>query len=718
MRSLIDRLNFHVFASLPVVLQAEVNECGLACITMIANYHRDSTDLKFLRYRFPQSTRGTTLAELIHIATSLKLGTRPLKLDLVDLKKLHLPCILHWEFNHFVVLKSVSTKSAVIHDPALGARTIRWDEFSRCFTGVALELWPTAEFKRQPSVSNLALHNAIGHINGLLPSCMQVLLLAFALELVGLVAPFFLQWVIDKAIVSADQDLLKILAISFTLLLLIQQALTAMRSWVLLYLGTTLGIQWRSNVFSHLVQLPMRYFEGRHLGDIISRFSSIDVIQRTLTTSFVEAIIDGTMAGLTLILMLAYSGKLSAIAVVAMLIYALVRCVWYRPLRAANEEEISHAARQQSHLLETLRGIKAIKLFGRHEERRSNWLSYLVEQTNAGLRTAKLQLFYRLANGILFGIENILIIWLGALAVITAEFSVGALTAFIAYKGHFDLRVAALIDKLLDIKMLRIQTERLEDIVLSIPEPTVPSENDGTEAPPDISIRSLRFKYATHEPYVLDGISLEIPSGTSVAIVGPSGSGKTTLINILLGIHLLTEGEIFLDDVPLQRLGLHQLRRMVGTVLQDDCLFGGSVADNISFFDPQADITWIMHCAQLAAIDEEISAMPMGYNTLVGDMGTVMSGGQKQRILLARALYKRPKILILDEATSHLDIERECRVNEAIRQLNITRVIIAHRPETIASANRVVTLANGKIVSDCPLSAGRFVCHSIGSKSG
>jgi ATP-binding cassette subfamily B protein RaxB len=384
-----------------------------------------------------------------------------------------------------------------------------------------------------------------------------------------------------------------------------------------------------------------------------------------------------------------------------MLLYGAGRWAWYRPLRQATEEQIVHAARQQSHFLETIRGVKAIKLFQRQDERRSNWLTLVVDQINAELRTQKLQMFYKLLNGLLFGIENILIIWLGASLVLDGNFSVGVLMAFSAYKAQFDSRVSSLIDKFFELKMLQLQGERLADIVLTEPEPTGAKVLVGLDMlTPRITVRGLRYRYAPQEPNVLDGVDFELRAGESVAIVGPSGCGKTTLMNVLLGVLPATEGEILLGGIPLDQLGVDMLRQMVGTVLQDDVLFAGSIGDNISFFDPNADHAWIVKCAEMAAVAADIAAMPMGYNTLVGDMGTVLSGGQKQRVLLARALYKRPRILFLDEATSHLDIEKEEQVNRAVKALQMTRVIIAHRPQTIASADRVIVLMGGKIVQD------------------
>ena len=699
--SFLDDLRFGFAPALPMVLQTEATECGLACLVMVASYHGYRSDLATLRRRFSISQKGATLSQMLRIAGELELATRPLKLDLDDLPQLKLPCILHWNFNHFVVLKEVGRNSVTIHDPALGARKLSMAQFSAAFTGVALELWPDTRFEPQEQKQTIRLRALLGRVSGLGRSCAQVLALALALEVFALISPFFMQWVIDNVIVSADRDLLATLAIGFGLLMLVQQALSAVRAWVILYLGTTLNVQWRANVFSHLLRLPVQYFEKRYLGDVVSRFGAIDEIQRTLTNSFLEAVLDGLMTIVTLVLMFVYSPRLAAVALATMVLYALARWLWYRPLRNATEEQIIHAAKQQSHFLETVRGVKAIKLFQREDERRASWLSLLVDQINAELRTQKLQLFYRSLNGVLFGVENILIIWLGTKLVLDGNFSVGALMAFVAYKTTFDSRVASLIDKLFELKMLQLQGERLADIVLSEPESRKLPQllPDGALAP-TIETRALRYRYGEQEPFVVDGLDLTIGAGESVAIVGPSGCGKTTLLNVLLGILHPSEGDVLVGGMSIRHLGVDGLRRMIGTVLQDDVLFAGSLADNISFFDPQSDQHWIEACARMAAIESDIRAMPMGYNTLVGDMGTVLSGGQRQRVLLARALYKRPKILFLDEATSHLDIANESAVNAAIAALCITRVIVAHRPETIASADRVIVLAGGRVVHD------------------
>ncbi len=698
-------LDFAGTRRLPVYLQTEAAECGLASLGMIACFHGHRIDLAGLRQRFTVSLKGATLAYLMQVAGRLHLAPRPLRLDLEELPRLATPCVLHWDLNHFVVLRSANAREAVIHDPAFGIRRLPLAEVSRHFTGIALELTPTTAFRARDERRRVRLRDLTGPVKGLGRSLAQVLVLALALQAFALLAPFYMQWVVDGAVVAADRDLLAILGLGFLLLAGVQVAVSAVRSWVVLYLGTTLNLQWLANVFSHLLRLPVAWFEKRHLGDVVSRFGAVGTIQRTLTSSFVEALIDGAMAAATLAMMLAYSPLLSAVAVAAVVAYALLRAAFYSPLKRATEEHIVHAARQQSHFLETVRGVQSIKLFGRQEERRARWLNLVVDATNRDVAVQKLSLGFRSANGIAFGAERVAVIWIGALQVLDAAFSIGMLFAFLAYKEQFSARVAGLIDKAIELKMLQLQAERLADIVLT------EAERDPESAPPaiaeaSIEVREVSFRYSDTEPFVLQGCSFRIEPGESVAIVGPSGGGKTTLAKIMLGLLAPTDGKVLVGGVDLQKLGVESYRRLVGTVMQEDPLFAGSIADNVSFFDPSPSQEAIERCTRLAAVHEDIVAMPMGYHTLIGDMGAALSGGQRQRLLLARALYKQPRILFLDEATSALDVQRERQVNEAIRALSLTRILIAHRPETIASAGRVIVLQGGRVAQDLRRAVG------------
>jgi ATP-binding cassette subfamily B protein RaxB len=426
----------------------------------------------------------------------------------------------------------------------------------------------------------------------------------------------------------------------------------------------------------------------------------VQQIQRTLTTGFVEALLDGLMVTLALALMAVYSLPLTAIAVAAMAIYTLMRALGVRPLRDAGEALLVHEARQASHFLESLRGIAAIKRFNAGADRQSRFASLVVDAVNADTAARRLQLGFATAHRLLFGLERVAVIGLGAALVLDQRLSLGMLFAFLAYKEQFSQRGSALVDRVVDLRLLRLQGERLADITLEAPEDDAGAGGDALPAaPPAIELEGLSFRYADGEPEVLRELSLRVEAGESVAIVGPSGCGKSTLLKLLLGLYEPTEGRILVGGQPLARLGRAAWRDRVGAVLQDEPLFAGSIADNIAFFDPEPDLDRVHEAARLAAVAADIEAMPMGYHTLVGDLGSALSGGQKQRVLLARALYRRPQVLLLDEATSSLDLERERAVNHAVQALALTRIVVAHRPETIAAADRVVRLHEGRVAA-------------------
>ncbi|WP_372380825.1 peptidase domain-containing ABC transporter [Xanthomonas sp. NCPPB 1754] len=677
------------------ILQSEAAECGLVALAITAVSHGLHISLPEMRRRFPLSLKGAKLNHLIRIAQQLGFATRPLRLDMEHLSKLKLPCILHWDLNHYVVLAKVGKSKATIFDPALGERTLLLDEVSKHFTGVALELTPAAEFKPKKAMGSVSVRQLTGPIRGLWGAFAQILLLSCALQVFVILAPFYMQWVVDQVLVSGDRDLLAVVGLGFGLALLLQIGIGLLRGWSVVYLASTLGLQWMGNVFAHLLKLPLVFFEKRHLGDVTSRLSSVQTIQKTLTTSFVESIIDGLMTMVTLGLMLVYSWKLALVTLLAVSLYLTIRAIAYHPMRNCTEQQLVAAARQQTHLLESLRGIQSLKVAGEESQRRSTYANLLNGTVNQDVRLARMGLGFSTASQLVFGIERVAVIWIGARMTLDNLFSVGMLVAYLAYKDQFATRVSALIDKWIEFRMLRLHGERLADIVLEAPE-----DDDGVaeSAPPMdtcIVVEGLSFRYAEGEPFVIHNCSFTIEPGESVAIIGASGCGKTTLMKLLLGLLRPCEGTIRVGGHDIHKLGPRSIRALVGAVMQDDQLFAGSIADNISFFDTDFDLERIMAAARLAAVHEEITAMPMGYHSLIGDMGSSLSGGQKQRVILARALYRQPRLLFLDEATSHLDVMRERLVNEAVKELKLTKVIVAHRPETIASADRVLLFENG-----------------------
>ena len=707
-------LKFSGTKRLPVILQTEAAECGLASIAMVAAYYGYKTDLTSLRQEHEISLKGANLEELMQIADKLKLSTRALRLDLEHLSQLKTPCILHWDMNHFVVLKKVTKKSIEIHDPGLGERKYTMEEFSKHFTGVALELSPTEEFKSEDSRVNLKLSDFWSKVTGLKSTLGKVFVLSLLLQAFAIASPYYMQLVVDEVILSYDQNLLAILAIGFGLLMAIEMVTGAVRSVLLLHFGNLMSIQLGANLFHHLVRLPLQYFEKRHIGDVVSRFGSLQQVKELLTKGVIEAVIDGVMAIATLIMIFLYSPKLSVIVLIAIAIYAVFRIAMYRPLRQMSEEVIVNQAKEQSNFMETVRGIQTIKLFGREVQRQSVWHNKYADSLNSGIRVGHLNIGYEAFNKVIFGLENVLVIYFAAMLVMEGDLTVGMLFAFMAYKLQFVDKISSLIEKIIEFKMLSLHFNRLADISLTEKEQNIQGRMSGKKISGNIELKNISYRYSKKEAPIFNKLNLSIKAGESVAIIGPSGCGKTTLAKLMLGLFEPDEGRVEVDGIDIRQFGLGQYRTQIAAVMQDDQLLSGSIADNISFFDPELNMQQVQWAAEIAAIDKDILQMTMGYNTLVGDMGAALSGGQIQRLLLARALYRKPKILFMDEATSNLDTKLEFSVNEAVKTLDVTRIIIAHRPETIASADIVIELSLGKaILGGKPSLSARRYKHGI-----
>ena len=677
------------------LLQTEAAECGLACLAMLSSAHGLRIDLAELRQRFSISLKGADLGQLMRHAQALGFACRPLRLELDEMNQLQLPCMLHWNLNHFVVLTKVSGDKLTIPDPAVGKRVITITEASDHFTGVALELTPTAAFQPADLRRKVRLRDLVGKIFGLKRALINIVMLAVGLEAIAIVSPLVTQWVVDGALVTGDRDLLFLTVLGGGALMLMQFFLSMARGWISLRMNQQLSVQFTANLFSHLLKLPVAFFEKRHVGDITSRFASLNAIRGVMTQGAVSAALDGVMAIVTLAMMMLYSVKLGVVVLVALGLYALIRWASFASFRAANEERIVLSAKENSYFLETIRAVQPLKLFNRTPERLARWQNLMVDVQNRDLTTQKMELWFGSANTLIFGVEGMLILYLGGTAVLAQQMTLGMLLAFMAYKGQFAGRATTLINLLMQIKMLGLHAERLADIALEPPEADAAMETDMSRIAPRIEVRNVSFRYADGEPWVLRDCTLTIEPGEHVAICGPSGCGKSTLLKLVLGLLTPNEGDIRIGGIPLKQLGPTQYRSMMAAVMQNDALMAGSIAENIACFDPTLSHERVEQSAKLAQVHEEIAAMPMGYQTLVGDMGSTLSGGQRQRILLARALYAQPKILALDEATSSLDADNERKVNAAVKVLPLTRITIAHRQETINAAQRVIVLTGG-----------------------
>ena len=691
-------LNFSLGARVPVIMQSEIAECGLASMAMVASFYGHKLDMPAMRKRFSANLKGMNLQQLIELGDSLGLASRALQCPVDEVHKLAVPCILHWDMNHFVVLTKVSGKGSsakfFINDPAVGKRSLTLEEFGKHFTGICLELTPTSKFEIREEKANMKFSQLWSSMAGLKSGLMKLIGLSLVLQLFAIMTPYYMQWVVDEVLISFDRPLLTVLAIGFGIIAIVSVVTNAVRSWFILRLSSMLNMQMGVNLLRHLLRLPMNYFESRHVGDIVSRFGSLAHIRERITTGFVETLVDGVMAIAVLVMMALYSIKLTALVLGAILLYTLVRLALYRPLHQATEEMIQCSAKEQSNFLENIRGIQTIKLFGNESQRQGIWQNRYAEVINSEIRLGRLKISFDSFNKLLFGLENVLVIYFAAIMVMANSLSVGMVLAFIAYKGQLTERFTNLIEQVIQFKMMRLHLDRISDIALTPQE----AHRDGAvtmaEAKGELVLDNVSFSY-DDDNSILQNVNLRIGAGEYIAITGPSGAGKTTLMKIMLGLLQPTSGKVMLDGRDISQIGLKNYRKKIAAVMQDDTLLAGAIADNISFFDPQSNYQKIEHCAQVAAIHDDICKMTMGYNSLVGDMGANLSGGQMQRILLARALYQSPCILFMDEATSHLDKGNEAKIGAQIQHLPMTRIMIAHRQETINLAQRILVLEDG-----------------------
>ena len=692
-KKLLGQLDIRLRQRVPLVHQTESSECGLACLAMICGNYGKNVDLIALRQQFNLSARGTTLSGLTGIAEQLGLSSRPLSLDIEDLSALKVPCILHWEFNHFVVLVSVRRNHVVIHDPARGRRTINMAEVSHSFTGVALEAWPGAAFKADTVQNRLSLSTLMGSVHGLKGTLGKIFCLSVVIETINLVMPVGTQLVMDHAIPAGDRGLLTLICAGLLFFILLRAAVSMVRSWSSLVMATLINVQWQSGLFNHLLRLPLGYFERRKLGDIQSRFGSLDTLRSTFTASIVGAIMDIIMVVGVFVMMILYGGWLTWIVMAFTALYVLLRLLTYGYYRQLSEESLVRNARAGSYFMETLYGIATVKMQGIAERRCAHWLNLEIDTINTGIRVTKMDMLFGGINTLVSACDQVVILWLGTSLVIDNQMTIGMFVAFGAFRGQFSDRIGSLTNFLLQLRMMSLHNERIADIALHPQEnrkPDLPYE--ARLQPVSLATYALSYRYDSQSPAIFNGLDITISPGESVAIVGPSGSGKTTLMKVLCGLFYPDNGRIEVNGIDIQQLGINNYHKMIACVMQDDKLFSGSIRENICGFADEVDETWMQECARASYLHEVIKQMPMGYETLIGELGEGLSGGQKQRLFLARAIYKKPAVLFLDEATSALDKESEAMVNHAIKALDITRVIIAHRETTIASADRIIVL--------------------------
>ncbi|HAI9626222.1 TPA: ATP-binding cassette domain-containing protein [Escherichia coli] len=692
-RQIINQLDMRWRRRVPVIHQTETAECGLACLAMICGHFGKNIDLISLRRKFNLSARGANLAGINGIAEQLGMVTRALSLELDELGALKMPCILHWDFSHFVVLVSVKRNRYVLHDPARGRRYLGREEMSQYFTGIALEVWPGSEFQAETQQTRISLRSLINSIYGIKRTLAKIFCLSVVIEAINLVMPVGTQLVMDHAIPAGDRGLLTLISAGLMFFILLRAAVSMLRAWSSLVMSTLINVQWQSGLFDHLLRLPLAFFERRKLGDIQSRFDSLDTLRATFTTSVIGFIMDSIMVVGVFVMMLLYGGYLTWIVLCFTTIYIFIRLVTYGNYRQISEECLVREARAASYFMETLYGIATVKIQGMVGIRGAYWLNMKIDAINSGIKLTRMDLLFGGINTFVTACDQVVILWLGAGLVIDNQMTIGMFVAFSSFRGQFSERVTSLTSFLLQLKIMSLHNERIADIALHEKEEKKPEiEIVAHMGPISLETNDLSYRYDSQSAPIFSALSLSVAPGESVAITGASGAGKTTLMKVLCGLFEPDSGRVLINGIDIRQMGINNYHRMIACVMQDDRLFSGSIRENICGFAEEMDEEWMVECARASHIHDVIMNMPMGYETLIGELGEGLSGGQKQRIFIARALYRKPGILFMDEATSALDSESEHFVNVAIKNMNITRVIIAHRETTLKTVDRVISI--------------------------
>ncbi|NKB34570.1 MAG: ATP-binding cassette domain-containing protein [Pseudomonadales bacterium] len=670
-------------SKLPMIFQAESNECGLASLAMISSFHGKQLDLRSIRTEYPLAATGASVKHLLEAAQTLDLMGRALKLELSDISNLTLPAVLHWDLDHFVVLKKIAKSHIVIHDPAIGIRKYQKSELINHFTGIAIEFSPAQSFKQESLISNYSLKDLFSVTSSFKRAVIQVFFLSLLIQILSLLTPLYLQLVIDQGLNKGNTDLIVMLAVLFVFITLAKTAVTYCRGLFLMQFSNQVGFQLVSNVFRHLLRLPIAYFEKREMGDIVSRFSSIESIKQLITQEMITVLVDGLFSLITVALLFLYDPVLAFIAIGFVVLVAILRVVTLVEEKNRRQETLVTNAKQQSRFMENVCSMAVTKLNGIEHDRENDWCDKYANYLNSGYKLGYYQLGISTTQGLLFGLDHITTILFGAMLVNTGQLTIGQLMSFIFLKQHFSSSVTAMLPKIAEIRLMKLELERVADITLEKTEELEVAGNSLLPAPKvvgDIEGENLSFSYGENIEPVLSEFSFKIEQGSVVGITGHSGSGKSSLIKLLLGLEKPNSGKLKIGGKDLLTFNPVQIREQIGAVLHNDVLLAGDLAYNINLGKEPFNEERLLNVCSLVGLVDIVSFLPMGFQTQVGEMGNVFSAGQTQRILIARALYKHPTILVLDEALSNLGSEASLELLSAITKLDITVILVTHNP--------------------------------------
>ncbi|GCE31111.1 ABC transporter [Dictyobacter alpinus] len=683
----------------PVMLQMSEVECGLACLAMVLSYHGRQTSISELRTNYGAGRDGVSALNLVKAARNLGMISRAVALQKNDFRDVTFPAIIHWQFNHFIIVERWTPEQVTIVDPASGRRQMDAEEFNAGFTGIVLMLEPGMNFDRRKISSPLSLKMyAIQAVRQAPSALVQVILASLLLQVFGLIPPILTQTIIDKIIPFHVNNALPLLGAGMLMMLFSQAFITLLREWLLIYVRARIDTHMMLSFFEHLLLLPYSFFQQRSSGDLLTRMGSNTIIRDTLSGQLISTFLDGSMVILYLCILLVEAPTFGLLALVIGFLQVILILSVYRPIASMAAQELTAQGKSQGYMAEALAGIATLKAAGAEYSAHDRWTNLFFDQLNISIRRSYLSTFASTALLLLRGFAPLALLWVGATQVLNGSLTIGTMLALSSLATSFLSPLSSLVSSGQQLQIVQAHLDRLADIMTAEPE----QHAQAVQSPPKLAgyirLENVGFRYAPEMPRVLHSINLNIVAGQKVAIVGRTGSGKSTLGKLLLGLYIPTEGQIYYDGIPLQNLQYQEVRRQFGVVLQESTVFSGTIMENILFNNPQLDKEYGVRAAQMASIHEDISRMPLGYETPVAEGGSALSGGQRQRLSLARAIAHQPAILLLDEATSNLDVVTEQMVAQNLEHVPCTQIIIAHRLSTIRNADLILVMDQGTIV--------------------
>ena len=650
-----------------------------------------------LRRKFPHLSRQYIgVQNVMDILTELKFLTQSVKVTRANVKVLEYPCIILWEQRRFAVLAGLQGGNYIIYDPRRGPMALSEDQFLTAFGGVAITCSLAGTFRGEAEAPRLELMTVLRQVQGLGASFRYLVIVCVVIFGLTLAVPYYSMWVMDDALAKRDLGLLDIVFIAGLFVMTVKAITELIRDRILQYLGNSFVMQFSRNLVQHLVKLPMTYFETRSAGDILKRIDAIEDVKTIIAERFMISLFDFIILLASAALLFVYSPKLTFVIMASALLSCAYRIAFFPAFKRHRTEVFNLQGDEQSNLLETIRGMQSIKLFSIEQSRLNRWSDINDRKLGSHVAAQKQTTRWKVFDETISAVQGVVLIWLGAKYVLEGSITIGILMSCIDYKGRFNQKLMSILYAAVDFKIMGVHLSRLADITSHEVEEDRDAQ-DNIRLSGALEIRNLDFRHEPRDPLLFNNLNLQLDIGDSIAIIGPSGCGKSTLLKVMLGLFEVSSGDVLADGFNIRKIQ-NSYRKSVATVMQDDCILSGSIMDNITFFDKNPDLNAMKRSAEFACIHDDILKMNMGYQTLVSDYSNTISGGQKQRILIARAIYRRPKIIFMDEATSALDIDNERRVNEGMKMLGITRVIVAHRPATILSADKIYRLEGGKLV--------------------